>query len=106
MSGTAKLDPVVEAFVDALNAQDTDQFYGVLTEDATMSDDGVERNLAQWTEAEIFSSNGHLVVDTIDSDDGLAFTADYTNSRWGSMPTTWQFVLRDGLISRFETGQA
>ncbi|MFB7874595.1 MULTISPECIES: nuclear transport factor 2 family protein [unclassified Nocardia] len=105
MTGTAKLDPVVEAFVDALNLQDTDRFYGVLTEDATMSDDGVERNLAQWTEAEIFSANGHLVVESVD-DDGLALTADYTNSRWGSMRTTWRFVLRDGLISRFETGQA
>ncbi|MFF2084104.1 nuclear transport factor 2 family protein [Nocardia sp. NPDC058176] len=105
MSATAKLDPVVEAFVDALNAQDADQFYGVLTEDATMSDDGVERNLAQWTEAEIFSSNGHLEVESVDSD-GLTLTADYTNSRWGSMRTTWRFVLRDGLISRFETGQA
>ncbi|WP_336085631.1 nuclear transport factor 2 family protein [Nocardia sp. SSK8] len=105
MTGTAKLDPVVEAFVDALNTQDTDRFYGVLTEDATMSDDGVERNLAQWTEAEIFSANGHLVVESVD-DGGLALTADYTNSRWGSMRTTWRFVLRDGLISRFETGQA
>lgn len=105
MSATAKLDPVVEVFVDALNAQDADQFYGVLTEDATMSDDGVERNLAQWTEAEIFSSNGHLDVESVDSD-GLALTADYTNSRWGSMRTTWRFVVRDGLISRFETGQA
>ncbi|MBW0269949.1 hypothetical protein ATM97_02135 [Nocardia sp. MH4] len=105
MSATAKLDPLVEAFVDALNAQDTDRFYGVLTEDATMSDDGVERDLAQWTEAEIFSSNGHLVVESVDGD-GLELTADYTNSRWGSLRTTWRFVLRDGLISRFETGQA
>ncbi|MFD6390855.1 nuclear transport factor 2 family protein [Nocardia sp. NPDC055029] len=105
MSATAKLDPVVEVFVDALNAQDTGRFYGVLTEDATMSDDGVERNLAQWTEAEIFSSNGRLEVESVDAD-GLELTADYTNSRWGSMRTTWRFVVRDGLISRFETGQA
>ncbi|MGS2804681.1 nuclear transport factor 2 family protein [Nocardia sp. MW-W600-9] len=105
MSATAKLDPVVEVFVDALNAQDTDRFYGVLTADATMSDDGVERDLARWTEAEIFSSNGHLEVESVD-DNGLELTADYTNSRWGSMRTTWRFVLRDGLISRFETGQA
>ncbi|MFE6923406.1 nuclear transport factor 2 family protein [Nocardia sp. NPDC057663] len=105
MSATAKLDPVVEVFVDALNAQDTDRFYGVLTEDATMSDDGVERNLAQWTEAEIFSSNGHLEVESVDAD-GLELTAGYTNTRWGSMRTTWRFVVRDGLISRFETGQA
>ncbi|MFD4431075.1 nuclear transport factor 2 family protein [Nocardia sp. NPDC058497] len=105
MSATTKLDPVVELFVDALNAQDTGRFYGVLTEDATMSDDGVERNLAQWTEAEIFSSNGHLEIESVDAD-GLELTADYTNSRWGSMRTTWRFVVRDGLISRFETGQA
>ncbi|MFC4376385.1 nuclear transport factor 2 family protein [Nocardia halotolerans] len=105
MSATAKLDPVVEVFVDALNAQDADRFYGVLAEDATMSDNGVEHNIAPWADAEIFSSNGHLEVDTVEQD-GLAFAADFTNSRGGSLPTTWRFVVDNGLISRFETGQA
>ncbi|MFI2281085.1 nuclear transport factor 2 family protein [Nocardia beijingensis] len=102
---TAQLDPTVQEFVDALNANDKDRFYAVLTDDATMSDDGVERNLAQWTEAEIFDSNGRMRVESV-GDNGTELVADYTNSRWGSMRTTWRFVLREGKVSRFETGQA
>ncbi|MBF6193809.1 nuclear transport factor 2 family protein [Nocardia implantans] len=102
---TAQLDPTVQEFVDALNANDQDRFYAVLTDDATMSDDGVERNLAQWTEAEIFDSNGRMRVESV-GDNGTELVADYTNSRWGSMRTTWRFVLREGKVSRFETGQA
>ncbi|MBF6220657.1 MULTISPECIES: nuclear transport factor 2 family protein [Nocardia] len=102
---TAQLDPTVQEFVDALNANDQDRFYAVLTDDATMSDDGVERNLVQWTEAEIFDSNARMRVESV-GDDGIELVADYTNSRWGSMRTTWRFVLRDGKVSRFETGQA
>ncbi|WP_067466408.1 nuclear transport factor 2 family protein [Nocardia amamiensis] len=101
----AQLDPTVQEFVDALNANDQDRFYAVLTDDATMSDDGVERNLAQWTEAEIFYSNARMQVESI-GDDGTELVADYTNSRWGSMRTNWRFVVRDGKVSRFETGQA
>ncbi|MET9026386.1 MULTISPECIES: nuclear transport factor 2 family protein [unclassified Nocardia] len=102
---TAQLDPTVQEFVDALNANDQDRFYAVLTDDATMSDDGVERNLAQWTEAEIFDSNARMQVESV-GDDGTELVADYTNTRWGSMRTTWRFVLREGKVSRFETGQA
>ncbi|WP_330230848.1 nuclear transport factor 2 family protein [Nocardia sp. NBC_00508] len=101
----AQLDPTVQEFVDALNANDQDRFYAVLTDDATMSDDGVERNLTQWTAAEIFDSNGRMQVESI-GDDGTELVADYTNSRWGSMRTNWRFVVRDGKVSRFETGQA
>ncbi|WP_196153100.1 nuclear transport factor 2 family protein [Nocardia bovistercoris] len=102
---TAPLNPVVEQFVTALNDHDRDRFYGLLTDDATMSDDGVERNLAQWTDSEVFDSNGRMSIDSV-NEGGTAFVADYTNSRWGSMRTNWRFMVRDGKISRFETGQA
>ncbi|MGO4617499.1 nuclear transport factor 2 family protein [Nocardia sp. 2YAB30] len=102
---TAQLDPTVQEFVDALNANDQDRLFAVLTDDATMSDDGVERNLAQWTESEIFGSNARMQVASV-GDVGTELLADYTNSRWGSMRTSWRFTIRDGKISRFETGQA
>jgi hypothetical protein len=38
-------DPVVRRLVEAVNAGDRDAFFGLLTEDATMSDDGSERDL-------------------------------------------------------------
>ncbi|WP_063047721.1 nuclear transport factor 2 family protein [Nocardia pseudovaccinii] len=102
---TQQLDPTVQEFVTALNDSDQDRFYALLTDDATMSDDGVERNLVQWTDSEIFGSNGRMNVESI-GDNGTELVADYTNSRWGSIRTAWRFIIRDGKISRFETGQA
>ncbi|MEW2066318.1 nuclear transport factor 2 family protein [Streptomyces sp. NPDC007346] len=104
---TSISDPVVEKFVAAVNAGDESAFTAVLTEDATMSDDGSERDLAAWTEKEIFSpkANGRMkVVDA--SDDGRALVVDYTNDMWGTMRTRWVFTVTGDRISRFETGQA
>jgi hypothetical protein len=92
-------------FVAALNAGDKRDFFAVLTPDATMSDDARERDLAQWTEHEIFSSNGHMEVES-ESDDGLSLIANYSNSTWGAMRTRWRFEVAGEQIARFETGQA
>jgi hypothetical protein len=98
-------DPAVAAFVTAVNAGDKDAFFAVLTEDATMSDDGTERDLAEWTEKEIFSSGGHMEVERV-SPDGHTLEVTYSNSAWGSMRTRWTFTVTGDRISRFETGQA
>jgi hypothetical protein len=70
-----------------------------------MSDDGNERDLRDWTAREIFSSNGHMEVES-ESDDGLSMIANYSNSTWGEMRTRWRFELAGDEIARFETGQA
>ncbi|MEV7602593.1 nuclear transport factor 2 family protein [Kitasatospora sp. NPDC089797] len=102
----AKLsDPAVRAFVVAINAGDRDAFTAVLTPGATMSDDGSDRDLADWTEREIFSTNGRMAVQT-ESHDGHALVAEFTNDTWGAMRTAWRFTVDGGRISRFETGQA
>ncbi|MHC5256412.1 nuclear transport factor 2 family protein [Streptomyces sp. UC4497] len=98
-------DPAVAAFIAAVNAGDKGAFFDVLTDDATMSDDGTERDLAAWVDREIFSADGHMDVDAV-SDDGRTLTVVYTNSTWGSMRTRWTFTVTDGRVSRFETGQA
>ena len=79
-------DPAVAAFVAAVNAGDRDAFLAALAEDATMSDDGTERDLSAWAEREIFSSNGRMDVEDV-SADGLTLTATYTNDTWGGMRT-------------------
>jgi hypothetical protein len=102
----AKLsDPAVRAFVTAVNAHDRDAFQAVLAPDATMSDDGADRDLADWTDREIFSSRGHMEVDN-ESNSGRALIARYSNDTWGEMKTRWSFTVDDGRITRFETGQA
>ncbi|MEU7030566.1 nuclear transport factor 2 family protein [Streptomyces sp. NPDC015232] len=98
-------DPVVRAFVTALNANDRDAFFGVLTPDATMSDDGTERNLRDWTEREVFSSHGRMEVED-ETDGGRGLVATYTNDTWGSMRTAWRFTVEGDKVARFETGQA
>ncbi|MFD9427279.1 MULTISPECIES: hypothetical protein [unclassified Streptomyces] len=100
-----RTDPAVAAFVAAINSGDKEAFFAALTENATMSDDGTDRDLSAWTEKEIFSANGHLDVESA-SDNGLSLTAVYTNSTWGSMRTRWNFTVTDGKVNHFETGQA
>ncbi|WP_371652420.1 MULTISPECIES: nuclear transport factor 2 family protein [unclassified Streptomyces] len=98
-------DPAVRAFATALNANDRAAFQAALTPDATMSDDGSDRDLAEWTEREVFSSNGHMDVEK-ESDGGLSLIVNYRNDTWGAMRTAWRFDVEDGKVRRFETGQA
>jgi hypothetical protein len=99
-------DPAVRAFVNAVNARDRDAFMELLAPDATMADDGTDRDLPDWIDREIFSSNGHLDVDN-ESNNGRDILARYRNDTWGEMRTRWHFEVEDdGRISRFETGQA
>ncbi|MCX5390358.1 nuclear transport factor 2 family protein [Streptomyces sp. NBC_00094] len=98
-------DPAVRAFVTALNANDEVAFAAALTSGAGMSDDGSERDLGQWTDREVFSSHGHMDVES-ESDDGRDLVVRYRNDTWGEMLTRWHFTVDGGKIARFETGQA
>ncbi|MGW2930402.1 nuclear transport factor 2 family protein [Streptomyces sp. NPDC055722] len=104
---TARLtDPAVRAFVSAVNSHDRDGFMALLSPDATMADDGSERDLADWIDREIFSTHGHMDIDS-ESNGGRSLLARYSNDTWGEMRTRWTFdVDDDGRISHFETGQA
>lgn len=100
-------DPAVRAFVTAVNAQDRDAFAAILTGDATMSDDGSDRDPREWTDAELFSSHSGDVMEVIsESDAGRSLMVDIHSDTWGLMHTVWKFTVADGKISRFETGQA
>ncbi|MER5205279.1 nuclear transport factor 2 family protein [Streptomyces sp. NPDC002825] len=98
-------DPTVRDFVTALNANDEQALFAVLTPGATMSDDGSDRDVREWLDREVFTSRGHMDVES-EADEGLALVADYRNDTWGSMRTKWVFTVDGGKISRFETGQA
>ncbi|QDQ11237.1 nuclear transport factor 2 family protein [Streptomyces spectabilis] len=98
-------DPTVRDFVTALNAHDRSAVAGLLAPGATMSDDGSDRNLQEWLDREVFSSNGHMDVES-EADGGRALVATYRNDTWGAMRTKWQFTVDGGKVSRFETGQA
>ena len=101
----AVTDPTVRAVIEAINDGDREAFFAALTPDAVLTDDGTERDLADWSDREIFSSNGHIAVETV-SDEGRTLIATYRNDTWGEMRTRWRFTLRDRKISRIDTGQA
>lgn len=98
-------DPTVRSVVAAINAGDRQAFLSAFTPDATMSDDGSDRDLHQWIDREIFSSGGHMDVES-QSVDGRSLVALYSNNVWGQMRTAWTFTVKDGKVSHMETGQA
>jgi hypothetical protein len=98
-------EPAIRALIDAINAGDRDAFFAALTPDATMSDDGRDRDLTQWADRELFSGPGRMEVESA-TDGGRSLIAENTNDTYGTMRTFWRFTLRNGKISRFETGQA
>ncbi|MET9516534.1 nuclear transport factor 2 family protein [Streptomyces sp. NPDC002994] len=98
-------EPAVRAFVAAVNANDRAAFQDALAPAATMSDDGTERDLGEWTEREIFSSAGHMDVES-EPAGGRSLLVRYRNETWGEMRTAWDFIIDGGKIARFETGQA
>ncbi|WP_435970425.1 nuclear transport factor 2 family protein [Streptomyces sp. Qhu_M48] len=98
-------DPAVRAFVTALNANDQAAFQAALTPGATMSDDGSDRDLEQWTEKEVFSSRGHMEIES-EKEGGRDLVARYRNDTWGEMRTRWRFTVDGGKVARFETDQA
>src|SRR3954447_3123306 len=98
-------DPVVRQFVEAVNAGDRDAFFALLMPDTTMSDDGSERDLEEWVDREIFSTDGRMEVES-QSDDGRSLIVNYSHATWGAMRTAWKFIVEGDNVSRFETGQA
>ena len=98
-------DRVVRKFVEAVNSGDRDAFFALLTDDASMSDDGSERDLTEWVDREIFSADGRMEIES-QSDDGRSLVVDYTNSTYGSMRTHWEFTVEGDKVAHFETGQA
>jgi ketosteroid isomerase-like protein len=98
-------DPTVRKVLTAINAGDRAAFLAAFAPDATMSDDGSDRDLEQWIDREIFSAGGHIEI-VSQADGGRSFVARYRNDAWGEMRTTWRFTITDGQIHRMETGQA
>ncbi|WP_214317931.1 nuclear transport factor 2 family protein [Nonomuraea sediminis] len=98
-------NPVVAEAIDAINNGDRVAFAAILAPNATMSDDDVERDLGPWIDKEIFDVNGRFVIETQDQD-GLGMLVRFRNDTWGEMKTHWRFEVRNGKITRFETGQA
>jgi len=94
----------VGRLVAAINGGDRDAFMATLSPDATLTDDGNPRSLADWIDREIFSVHGHSSIER-EEEQGLRLLARYRNDTWGEMSTFWRFQLAGDKISRIDTGQ-
>ena len=68
MAANDVTERAVRALIAAINAGDREAFFAALTPDATMSDDGTDRDLARWADREVFTVHGRL--DVISAGDG------------------------------------
>jgi hypothetical protein len=102
---TDLVDPAVRAFVEAVNAHDRGALAAAMTDQASMTDDGRAREPGPWLDGEVFDTDGRMEVAS-QSDDGRDLVVRFTNSRWGTMRTTWHFESEQGKVSHFDTGQA
>ena len=84
MAANDVTEPAVQALIAAINAGDREAFFAALTPDATMSDDGTDRDLAGWADREIFTVHGRLDVVSA-RDGGRSLIAAYRNDTWGEM---------------------
>ena len=98
-------DPVVRSAVEALNGRDEKRWYGLFSEDASFSDDGIPRDLVAWCGEELFGSwRAYLVSIDMVEDAGLKFYAKYHSDKWGDFKTFWRFALEGSKISRLDVG--
>ncbi|MCH7232636.1 hypothetical protein L0U85_17520 [Glycomyces sp. L485] len=98
-------NPVVAALVDAVNSGDRTAFFDLLTGDATLTDDGVERDLSEWSEANLFEANARLIP-TREAMGGSRLIVEINDDKWGEMTTYWDFTVDGDKIGRIDTGQA
>ena len=98
-------NPVVAALIDAVNAGDRTAFFDLLTGDATLTDDGAERDLSEWCESNLFEANARLSPKR-EAMDGSRLIIDVHDDKWGEMTTYWDFTVDGDKIGRIDTGQA
>ncbi|GAB3644610.1 nuclear transport factor 2 family protein [Glycomyces tarimensis] len=98
-------NPIVAALIDAVNAGDRTAYFDLVTGDAALTDDGSERDLAEWSETNLFEANARLTP-TRESMGGSRLIVEVHDDKWGEMTTYWDFTVDGDKIGRIDTGQA
>jgi hypothetical protein len=102
---SAIANPAVSSAVLALNGRDEKTWFGLFSEKAAFSDDGIPRDLVKWCKEELFGRHLAYIV-SIDrvEDAGLTFYARYHSDKWGDFQTFWRFVVEGGKVNRLDVG--
>ena len=101
------IHPTVNAALNAMKNGDAAAWHALFAENATLSDDGNERNPTDWAASELFGKGqGRITsVDKVE-DNGSTLLAQFHSAQWGDFKTSWKFTVTDGKITRLEVGQA
>jgi hypothetical protein len=100
-------NPIVRDAIRALNARDRHGWLSLFANGATMTDDGSERNLVEWSDREFFEdSRASITVINHTEDEGRTLYAQLHSDRWGDFETYMKFEIDDAnRITRLDVGQ-
>ena len=98
--------PVVRAALTAINANDRKTWFSLFAPNATLTDDGNRRTVAEWSDAELFGK-GNGRISRVDSEEagGLTVNAVFHSAVWGEFMTFWKFEVQGDQITRLDVGQ-
>jgi hypothetical protein len=101
------IDPVVRDAIRAMNARDRESWLALFADNATMSDDGDEHDLIEWSVSELFGESRAYVKDVKRvEDNGRTIYADFHSDQWGDFETFMKFDIDDSnRITRLDLGQ-
>ena len=101
------INPTVQAALEAMKNGDAAAWHALFATNATLSDDGNERNPKDWATSELFGKGqGRITaVDKVE-DGGSTLLAQFHSAQWGDFKTSWKFTVKDGKITRLEVSQA
>lgn len=107
MDTTQLTNAVVRAAIETMSARDREGWLKLFAHDATLTDDGTERGVIEWSDSELFGSD-RAYLKSIDwlEDGGLTIYGKFHSDRWGEFDTFMRFQLHGDWITRLDVGQA
>ena len=99
------LDPAVARMIDATNREDTDAFLAAFAADAIVDDWGTEyagrERIARWNHTDNIGKHSRFAVTGASTVGDRTQVSVMVSGDGFNGPSTFEFDIRDGLITRF-----
>jgi hypothetical protein len=97
---------LVKRAIVALNSGDRAAWFGLFTQDATLTDDGNKQDFVKWSDSEIFGrGQGRLINVKREENNGLTVYGTFRSAQWGTFETVFKFHESGGRLSGLDVAQ-